>query len=585
MKKLVGLMLACLINSYLALVVPAYAAGATLFFSPSKGSYEVDKSFVVKVMIDSGGGLGINAADGTIKFDPEYLSVSSVNNSGSVFKLWVAEPSFSNSNGTISFSGGLPGAYTGNAGLIFSITFKAKKVGETKLSFANGAVLAPDGKGTNVLSGYNSATYTITEKKEEPKKEIKKAKPKTEEKKVQGILPPLPEVSSPTHPKEDVWYANNAPEFQWKLLPDLLGVSLMITHSPTSDPGPNLDGIIESKQYEDVKDGEWYFHIKYKNQYGFGKIAHRRFLIDVTPPKEFTITVDNKGDATNPLPVLKFATQDETSGLDYYKITIDTKTNEIKADDFSGSYQLDVLPPGDHQVTVAAFDKAGNVASSTLNFFIEPLKAPVITDIPKIISKKDELIIRGASFYPNVEVKIYIASEGKEEAEEFSTKTDNEGNWSYFHSKGLDKGNYEIWVKIVDNRGAQSIESAKHVLTVTAPSIIESYGWMIIGVLIIIIAVLIAYILFLKHKFDEERRRIKREVKEAKIRLTEIFTALREEVDELMELADKKAGLSESERRVKEKLEEALDISEEFLDKEIEDVEKEIKLKNDNNHR
>ncbi len=583
MKKLSSfIILTFLINLGLILAFPGLAAGATLFFSPAKGSYEIDKTFSVKVMVDSGGGLGINAADGSIKFDPEYLSVSGVDNSGSVFKLWVAEPSFSNSNGTISFSGGLPGAYKGNAGAIFTITFKAKKVGETKVSFTGGAVLAPDGKGTNVLSRMGSAIYTITEKKEAPKKEIKKTKPKTEEKKPQGMLPPLPDVSSPTHPKEDVWYANNDPEFQWKLLPDLNGVSLMITHSPTSDPGPNLDGIIESKKYEDVEDGEWYFHIKYKNQFGFGKIVHRKFLVDVTPPESFKIILDNQGDVTNPSPVIKFSTKDETSGLDHYKLTIDTEEKELNANDFKDFYKLDVLFPGDHRVNVAAFDKAGNAASSTLNFFIEPLKAPVITDIPKIISKRDELIVRGASFYPNVEVKIYIASAGKD-PEEFSTKTDNEGNWAYFHNSSLEKGNYEVWAKIIDSRGAQSLDSAKHVLTVTAPSILEAYGWIIIITLLIIVIILVLYITYLRHKFNEERLRIKREVKEAKLRLTEIFTALREEVDELMELADKKAGLSESERRVKEKLEEALDISEEFLDKEIEDVEKEIKLKN-NNH-
>jgi len=87
------------------------------------------------------------------------------------------------------------------------------------------------------------------------------------------------------------------------------------------------------------------------------------------------------------------------------------------------------------------------------------------------------------------------------------------------------------------------------------------------------------YILFIKHKFREERIRIARETDEAKLKLGEIFTALREEVEELMSLADKKTGLSESEKRVKDKLQDALDISEEFIGKEIEDVNKEIHLK------
>jgi len=552
----------------------AQAAGATLFLSPSSGTYTINKNFTVKVMVDSGGGVGINAAEGIINYDSSHLIVSRVSDSGSIFKLWTAEPTYSNTEGKVTFGGGTPGAYTGNAGTIFSVTFTAKKIGETQVSFSSGIVLAADGKGTNVFSGFGQAKYTIVEagkRETKPKEEAKE--------KAKGILPPIPEIYSLTHPDEDIWYAENEPEFSWKILSDLTGLSYVITEEATTDPSLYPESIIETKKFEKQEDGIWYFHIKYQNRYGWGQAAHRKFQVDATPPESFIVIVDNEGDPTNPTPKLGFKTEDKTSGLSHYQIIIGEEIKAVSLEEVAGGYyQLSLLKPGDYSVTVVAVDKAQNSASSSANFVVDPLKVPIIASIPKIIDKKDDLIIQGTSFYPQVNVKIYIGKNNKE-AEEFSVKTDDEGNWMYFYQGSLTKGNYEIWAKIIDSRGAESLPSTKHLLTVISPSIVELYGWLIIIILLIIILFLILYIIYQHKRFNEEKVRIKSETEEVKDKLRKIFSALREEVDELIELADKKPGLSETERRVKEKLQESLDISEEFISKEVEDVEKEIKLK------
>jgi hypothetical protein len=566
--------------------LPASAASASLYLSPNAGSYDVGKSFNVSVVINSGGGVGINASDGVIKFDPSYLTVTKVSDASSIFKLWTTEPTYSNGAGTISFSGGTPGSYTGSAGTVFSISFTSKKAGKTDVSFSSGNVLANDGKGTNVLSGLGKATFEIVEpKKEEPKKEEppvvekpkKKEEPKTEEK-PKGLLPPLPEINSKTHPDDNLWYSDNNPEFNWKVLADLSGVSHAITDKPTDDPGNENKGIIETEKYENVKDGVQYFHLKYQNQYGWSQIAHKKLMIDATPPEPFKLTFDNGGDETNPTPHLVFFTTDKSSGLDRYEVIIDGETTKLTLEAAKqGYFETKVLAPGDYSADVVAFDKAGNTASSSLSFAVEPLRAPIISSIPETMSKKDDLVIQGTSFYSNVKIKIYITQTGKDDISG-EAETDEGGNWSYVHKGGLAKGTYEVYAVVVDKRGAMSLESTRKVLVVVAPSIICEYGLWIILSLILIVLILVAYIFYLKKKFGEERRRIKREAEELKVKMGKIFYALREEVDELMELADKKAGLSESERRVKEKLQESLDISEEFIGKEIDDVEKEILL-------
>jgi len=557
---------------------PVNAAGATLFFSPSSGKYNVEGTITVKVMVNSGGSPGINASEGSIKFDPKYLSVSKLSNTGTIFKLWVTDPTYSNSAGTISYGGGLPGAYTGNAGLIFSITFVVKKAGDTSVTFSSGSILAQDGKGTDILSGYGNASFSLEEKAVIEKKS--NTKPKTKEKEVvRGILPPKPEINSKTHKDENVWYSNNNPEFSWKMLAEITGVSLSITDSSDSDPGPIADGIIETKKFNDVEDGQWYINVKYQNNAGWGKIAHRKFLIDTTKPVLTNVKIDNGGDANNPSPDLVFDASDKTSGIDYFELVQGDDTKKLDLNMVSdGRYKMEKLNPGEHKLQLIVYDKAKNMASSSVSFFVEPLKAPIVSDIPGTIKTNEDLIIRGKSFYPFVNVNISIAKSEKD-IKVHIVKTDEDGNWSYFNKEKLAKGNYEIQAWIVDDRGAQSFKTAKHILVVIAPSIIEAYGLIIILILLLVIASLFLYIWFIKHKFREERIRIARETEEAKLKLTEIFTALREEVEELMELADKKTGLSESEKRVKDKLQDALDISEEFIGKEIEDVNKEIHLK------
>ncbi|PLX21212.1 hypothetical protein C0584_03290 [Candidatus Parcubacteria bacterium] len=569
------------INISPLLVRESRAAEATLFLSPSSGEYVQGKSISVKVMVNSGGSPGINAAEGLIKFDPEFLSVSSLSDSGTIFKLWVTEPTYSNSAGTISFGGGLPGAYKGAAGLIFTANFKVKKAGDTTVSFSSGSVLAQDGKGTDVLGSFGNASYTLIEEPEEvieEKQPEKKPEPKEEEV-VRGILPPKPEIKSKSHEEVDAWYADNDPEFNWKMLAELTGVSISITDSPESDPGPISDGIIESKKFDNVEDGEWYVHIKYQNNSGWGKIAHRKFLIDTNAPELKNLRADNGGDSNNPSPDLLFSAEDKTSGIDYYELVKGTDVKRVEVGEVTGGkYTVDRLDPGEHKFQLIAYDKAQNSASSSISFFVEPLKSPIISDIPGSIKTNQELVIRGKSFYPDVTINISIAKSEKE-LEVYTTRTDEEGNWSYFHQDKLEKGNYEVRAWIVDDRGAQSFKTAKHILLVVSPSIIEAYGLIIILILLLIIIGLCTYIWFIKHKFGEERIRIARETEEAKLKLGEIFTALREEVEELMALADKKTGLSESEKRVKDKLQDALDISEEFIGKEIEDVNKEIHLK------
>jgi hypothetical protein len=561
------------------------AAGATLYLSPSTGTYSVGDNFTVNVVLNSGGGAGVNASDGNLKFDNSLLSVNSVSKSSSVFSLWTADPSFDDSAGTITYSGGAPKAYTGSAGTVISISFTVLKAGSGGASFTSATALAADGKGTNILSGTSGLQLTFTAKAppktstappaSQPPVTSGQTAPASAPA-TNGVLPPIPEINSNTHPDKNVWYNNNNPEFDWKLLPDISSVTFILDKGSSTDPGKISSGIIETKTFANIPDGRNYFHLKFQNKVGWGPLGTRQVLIDTTPPTNFTVNIDNNNDPTNPQPKFTFSTVDVTSGIADYKFNLDGEITDQPAAAYQKTaYGLPTLKPGSHKLIITATDQAGNAASSSGQFVVEALKPPVITAMPAVINNHDQLPIQGTSFYSNADITIYLSPDGKNN-KTLQVKTDSDGNWTYLEDNAFNKGNYQIWAIVTDSRGAQSSESAHKTLLIQSPSPVDSYGLWIIIFLLLVIIFLILLMVFLRHQNKVKKARALRETQELEKRMNEIFAALKEEVNELMELADKKAGYSESEKRVRDKINEALDISQEFISKEVKDVEKEI---------
>lgn len=67
-------------------LVPYTSEAASLQIFPSTGVYSLNSTFVARVLVGTDG-KAINAAEGELKFNPQELSVVSVNRSSSVFNL------------------------------------------------------------------------------------------------------------------------------------------------------------------------------------------------------------------------------------------------------------------------------------------------------------------------------------------------------------------------------------------------------------------------------------------------------------------------------------------------------------------
>ena len=301
------LLLAIISISALTAPTSVSAAGATLYLTPSSGTFVIGKTFNVGVKVNSGGDV-VNAAEGTISYDTNLLEVAGLSKGGSIFPFWTTEPS--HSGGVIRFGGGLPPpAYNGTAGHLITITFRAKRSGGARVAFSSGAVLANDGKGTNILASMGSANYIISphvSAPAQPSGEKAPAKQEAEHNK--------PKVTSPTHPDQDKWYSNRTVKFEWELPESVKGASISFDQKAWSDPGPAADGLFSEKEYLAEEDGVYYLHLKFKDSRRWGTIEHFQVSIDTVAPLSFEIEVSET--EVGEWPKLMFSTKDELSGLE-----------------------------------------------------------------------------------------------------------------------------------------------------------------------------------------------------------------------------------------------------------------------------
>jgi len=574
--KLILVLTIFLVASFLN-VAPTQAAGASLYLYPSTGTKVLGSTFSVSVLVNSGGE-SINTVDGTISYDSSRLGVASVSTGGSVVNLWVAQPKDSGS--AVSFSGGiLPPGYSGTNGKIITITFKAKSVGDAQVRFSGGAVLANDGKGTNVLVSMGSASFNVAAKVEAPKTDTSKPKTSTPVEKKEPVKARLkPVVTSLTHPNQDEWYQSDSPQFQWELPPGVSGVSAILDNDEYSDPGPKSDGEFSEKTYEDLEDGIWYLHIKFKDSNGWGTIAHYKVQIDNTPPEEFEIRVEQ--DDENDWPVLHFKTIDELSRILSYEINISSlEENDYKLDADTPFLKTENYSAGEHIVMIRALDKAGNERYVKGVFYIKPIASPIILNYPAEVEPDDKFFVSGTAV-PESILTLYIKKNNSLITKEVSV--DQGGKWFYINEEELSNGRYLIWAKAVNKNGLSSEESDKLSFLVTPPvfayvgDFVINYFTVFVSLIFLILLIIILVLLIVALL----RKKLKKETYEVEDVLRDNLNNLQKTIDEEISSLGKKKTVAErkiEKEQIKERLKNKLELTKSNILKEVRDVEKILK--------
>ena len=549
-------------------MLPVAAEAATLYFSPSSGSHAVGTTFSVSIYVSSAD-QAMNAASGVISFPQDKLEATSLSKTGSIFTLWVQEPSFSNSAGTINFEGIVlnPG-FTGAAGKIITINFRAKAAGSALVNFSSGSVLANDGKGTNILTSLGNAQFSLGY--------VGPTVPEATIPSAVSGAPSAPQISSPTHPDPNKWYAKKDAKFTWSLPSDVTSVRLLVGKIPAAIPTVVYTPAINEKEVTNLDDGIWYFHVQLRNASGWGEISHFRFQIDTQPPEPFEIKFVDGKETTHPQPTLAFETTDEMSRIDYYEVKIDQEP-PIKIKETE--YKMPVQILGEHTVIVKAVDKAGNYTLAMTEINVLPIEAPIITDYPRELLPGSILSIKGTAL-PEVTIRVYIQKDEKE-IKTGETKSDKEGRWTYIEVEPVEKGIYEVWAEAIDSSGAKNRSLEKVTILVSPPAFIRigklaiDYLMTIITLLVLIL-ILVLGVIWSWQKIKERRKKMRKEISEAEKALYQAFKALKEETEEQVAKLDGKPGLNEREKKICDDLKEALKISEKFIGKEIKDIEKEL---------
>ncbi len=554
--------------------VPARAASASLYLSPSARSYDLGATFAVTVYVSTDESM--NAAAGTISFPSDKLQVVSLSKTGSIFSLWAQEPTFSNSAGTVTFEGVVlnPG-FSGSAGKILIITFRAKAAGDALVRFSSGSVLANDGQGTNIISGMGSAQYTIGNVGPE-------APAGTTVETVIGA-PRAPSVVSETHPDSTKWYATKTARFSWPLPQGTTGVRLLYGKMANALPTTTYIPPIASREITDLTDGVWYFHAQFRNEVGWGGVTHFRFQIDAEKPTKFELK-PALGDALSPRAKFFVDAHDALSGIENYEMRIDNGEPAIWRDESgNGVYETPALEPGKHILVAKAFDKAGNYLTASQDFEITALDAPLITGYPKEMYSDAVLVIRGMT-YPDVKMTAKVRRDkGEEKIQHF--RSENDGTFTFVSDEKLESGAYTVAFRAENDEGAKSWWSEPVAIAVRGSFFSRIISFLVSSLSSIIVVVAVALLLvllasFFLKKFSHLRRSVKATLAGVESTIHSHFDDLRQDVTEalrILEHTSSRRELTEEEERIRKHLAKSLEGAERAIRKELRDFEKKVK--------
>ncbi len=523
------------------------------------------------VTVDSQG-VAINNAQATINFPAALLSVVSVNSASSIFSLWVQNPTFSNTAGTITFNGGVPTpGYTGASGAVVAILVRAKQAGQANLVFSSDdAVRANDGLGTNVLNGQKGVALTIgPSAAPTPVAPVAPVAP----------TPPPPttssdalalQISSPTHPNQDQWYNNSSPEFQWVLPDGVDEVQTTIDNTTSGVPHVIYNPATTQKTVTDLADGVWYFKIRAHNENAWGPVSTYIARIDTTAPQENNAVFSY--DDTAKVLTMSAQVQDITSGIDHYDIYInDALVKTISAADFAGgSYALPFDASGDNTVKLVAVDRAGNSASASGSFHATAILVPQLSALPRIVPANQPLLISGVAQSPNTTITINV-KHNFDNPVALQTTSGSDSSFSVATSP-LAAGDYTVWAEA--GSGNAKVSSARLYTTATSQLLITigshtfvALNFGIIALLILIVLLLAAYFLGRHHANSESGIRIRSVL--LKDGTSKVLLLLKKRLEKHLEILQNLRHdriLTKAEKEIKEAIEVDLDEVDEAIE-------------------
>lgn len=463
---------------------------ATIYALPEYDTLNIGQEFFVDIKINTEEDF-INAVQTTVTF-PAHIEITNSDKHNSVFNFWVEDPNISENKDKITFVGGTAKGVSGKSLQVLRIKCKSVGTGAGIVEMTESVITANDGRGTNVLSSIENASITVGVNVKMPEtseivEEVVIVPQVIEREAVLAKdLPSLPELKVPLYPDPELWYSHQGETIVlWDVPDDITKVALSVDDNPNSEPETSEEGLYTGKNIGSLEEGTHYVHVQFKNNKGWGEVAHYKISIDTVSPSPFEIEISSFA-STNPSPEITFRSEDSLSGYSHALVFIDTN-ERIPVE--GTSLVIPVQELGSHSLIVRVFDYAGNSVEDDINYEILPLQTPIINYFTKKISQDEKVFISGTSI-PQASVILKIKREGEIISEEIM-ETNELGSWEGVLNTLLNKGVYTLTVTVKDEREAISLESEQIEIKITAQTILSlglvDLGWFEIFIIIMLI--------------------------------------------------------------------------------------------------
>ena len=349
---------------FLLSYIPAHAA--TLYVQSAQQVVYAGQTFVVDWFIDTQGEI-LNAVDLKLHFTPETLEATEASSGNSLVTLWVQQPVFSNADGTITLTGGVPAGFTGEHVPVVRTVFRAKSPGQARITMDEASqVLRNDGTGSPVQLVFQVVSFPVLD----------------------ASLQPMV-ITSPTHPDQDDWSTTNRAVIRFEPAP---GEKYSYSFSSNLDSIPDtvVDEIRPEYVYENLPDGIYYFKLNsLLNAESWQEAAVFRVQIDRTRPEILSPALVDDPAGSRSAKLLTFLSLDKTSGMLHNRIRVGTLgTWQIT----SQSYGRISRPFVGDTIAIEAIDRAGNTRRVILRY-------PGGIPLSQILLTVLVLIIGGTAFY------------------------------------------------------------------------------------------------------------------------------------------------------------------------------------------
>lgn len=538
-----------------------YAANLTL--SPTSVTTNVGKTFSIDLMV-SDNIEAINAVASLISFPKDAIKVVSVSKKDSFISLWAEEPTFSNDDGTISLEGvALNPGFNKAKGKVLTISFKAVQAGNISITIKNGQVLANDGNATDVLKTTGVAFIYINE-------EGAVSTPRTES--------VVPVITSTTHPDSTKWYNSRDASFEWKLPEGITSVRTVYSDKETDNPSRVYTPAISTRSFTTDSDGIFFMAVQYRNINGWGPVSRFKFQVDTQAPEAVKASFPDGSVTTNQTPNILVQAEDSLSGISKITMSIDGGEPIVFNVDPSNLYRLPKQSAGKHTVVINALDGAGNASTVSLDYTIQMIAPPVITEYTKKVDFDHKFKVVGST-YPKSTVEVILVDEDGVLRSEKVT-TDDTGLFTLLWDKSLESGVYEMKARVFDGKGSVS-EFTENRVIIVERMILVRFGIFVMNwlsvILIIVIAVLmvLATLWYCLVQFARFRRRVKHNLKEVEDTLEVNVRGLRDDTLEFHDIlvkAERKRELTREEVSILKRFKKRLEITEKEVEKKLEEA-------------